>query len=260
MSEDPRRLVAGYATDTLDDAERRKLLRAALDDQSLFDTLAEQEGLRELLQDPVARQELLAVLERQTPLERLRAWFEREATLLDLAGVAAVVLMAIAGYGLLSLRPGPTPHPAAAARPMGASLSPAIVAGLLALDARQAVPAGIEIVSRTDAVFAPGETMKLRVSLRAPARVVVLEAAAGGPPVQAWPGLGQPPALVPRPASGGPAVLTVSVEAPLQPGAHRLRLVVAPHDLDLGALAEPALGAAADRLALVDLPFEVKPT
>ena len=60
---DPKHLLGGYATDSLGEAERNELLRAALDDQELFDALVEEEGLRQLLQDPAARQEVLAVLE-----------------------------------------------------------------------------------------------------------------------------------------------------------------------------------------------------
>ncbi len=63
MTGDPKQRLGGYATDSLTDAERQDLLRAALDDQALFDTLVEEEGLRELLADPEARQHVLAQLE-----------------------------------------------------------------------------------------------------------------------------------------------------------------------------------------------------
>ncbi len=182
------------------------------------------------------------MLEQPTPWERLRAWFERPATLLDLGAVAALVLAAIVGYGVLSLRGGPLSRtPDAAARPVGASLSPQHVEALLQQPQREAVPAGIEIADRPDAVFAPGEPLHLRISLRAPARVALLHEPPDGAGTQVWPGLGQPPALVPQPSSGGPAIQQVSLEAPLTEGTHRLRLVVAPVDLDLGALDASAL-------------------
>jgi hypothetical protein len=258
MTRDPRHLVAGYATDSLADAERRELLRAALDDQALFDALVEEEGLRVLVQDPAARQELVAVLEQPTAWERVRAWFERPATLLDLAAVAALVVAAIVGLGLLSLRPAPVAHTPAAARPVGTPLSPQHIAALLQAPAREGVPAGIEIADRPDAVVAPGEPVHLRVSLRAPARVAVLHEPPDGAASQAWPGLGQPPALVPRPGSGGPAILGLSLDAPAAEGAQRLRLVVAPADLDLGALEASAVSGVTDRLTLVDLRYQVK--
>jgi hypothetical protein len=257
MTRDPRQLLPGHATDSLEAEEQRQLMRAALDDQALFDGLVEQEGLRELLADPAARQELVAALERQTPWERLRAWFEREATLLDLAAVGAVVLAGIVGFGLLTLQPSPTRLTPAAARPFGAALAPGHVAVLLRLPEQQLVPAGIELVNRAEAVFAPGEGIQLRLSLRPPARVALIEESPAGRTEQAWPGLGQAPALVPRPASGGPAVQVVSLEAPAEPGWHRLRLVVAPDDLDLGALSPEALAGAASRLTLVDLRYQV---
>jgi hypothetical protein len=40
---------------------------------------------------------------------------------------------------------------------------------------------------------------------------------------------------------------------------HRLRLVVVPADLDLGALTPEALAGAAGRLTLVDLRYQVTP-
>ncbi len=257
MSRETRHLVAGYATDSLGEAERRELLRAALDDQALFDTLVEEDGLRELLQDPAARQQVLAALEERTFLERLRAWFERPATLVDLGAVAALVLAALAGYALLGIRPMPASRTPAAARPIGAALSARHVAWLLQLPEQQIAPAGIEIAMRSDTRLAPAEPIHLRISLRAPARVALLEQQADRPGSQAWPGLGQPPALVPRPASGGPAIQEVSLETPAQEGPHRLRLVVAPAELDLGALSPEALPGAASQLTIVDLRYEV---
>ena len=257
MSREAKHLVAGYATDSLGETERGELLRAALDDQALFDALVEEEGLRELLQDPAARQELVAVLEQATGWERVRAWFERPATLLDLSAVAALVVAALAGYALLAPATSRVGHGAATARPMGASLSPQHVAWLLSVPEQQVVPAGIELTGRPDAVFAPGEPLLLRISLRAPARAALLEEAEGGVGTQVWPGLGQPPALVPQPGSGGPAMQQVSLEAPAGAGTHRLRLVVIPAELDLGALAPAALPGAVGRLTLVDLRYEV---
>jgi hypothetical protein len=62
---------------------------------------------------------------------------------------------------------------------------------------------------------------------------------------------------VPRPSSGGPAIHEVSLETPAEEGTHRLRLVVAPAELDLGALAPEALAAVASQLTIVDLRYQV---
>ena len=254
---DPKHLLGGYATDSLGEAERSELLRAALDDQELFDALVEEEGLRELLQDPAARQEVLAVLEQPTGWERVRAWFERPATLVDLAAIGGLAFVAVLGLAIVTVGP-PSLLRQGAARPTGANLSPAHVETLLRLPGVQAVPAGIEIEGRTDASFSPGELVPLRISVRAPARVVVVLAPASGPPSQAWPALGQPPALVPAPEGGGPAIVSASVEAPQSPGTQRLRLVVAPANFDLGSIPAASLESEASRLTIVDLRYQVK--
>jgi hypothetical protein len=252
---DPRHLLGGYATESLTEAERNELLRAALDDQELFDALVEEEGLRELLHDPAARQEVLAVLEQPTGWERVRAWFERPATLVDLAAIGGLAAAAVVGLAIVTLRPS---SDSTAARPTGATLSPAHVEALLGLPEKQTVPAGIEIEGRAEAPVAAGEMLPVRISLRAPARVVLLLAPASGPPSQAWPALGQAPALVPAQAKGGPAIVSAAVESPQAPGTQRLRLVVAPADLDLGSLSPGALAGEASRLTIVDLRFQVK--
>ena len=194
----------------------------------------------------------------RTPWERLRAWYEREATLLDLAAVGAVVLAAIVGAGVVAMR-ATSRSRSEGVRPMGTVLSAEQLTVLLELPEQQVVPAGLEIIDRPDATFAPGDPMHLRLSLRAPSRIALVEEPPGGPVVQAWPGLSQAPALIPRPSSGGPALQAVALDAPAEPGAHRLRLVVAPADLDLGALPPAALREAAARLTLVDLRYQVRP-
>jgi hypothetical protein len=61
--EDIQKLAGGYATGSLTDAERRTLFEAALDDQELFDELAREQALKELLETPGAKDRLLAVVE-----------------------------------------------------------------------------------------------------------------------------------------------------------------------------------------------------
>lgn len=218
----------------------------------------EDEGrAEELPREPTAPPESPEEIEPPTGWGRVVAWFERPSTLLDLGGVAVLVVAALAGYAALSLRAVPGGGTPGAARPIGASLSPQHVAWLMSLPEQQVVPAGIEIAGRPDAEFGPGEPLLLRISLRAPARVAVLEESAGGPGTQAWPGLSQAPALVSPPSAGGPAIQTVSLETPPLEGMHRLRLVVAPVDLDLGALSPAGLPEAAGQLTLVDLRYQV---
>ncbi len=69
IPDEVRKLLGGYATGTLTDEERNLLFSAALQDQELFDVLADEEGLRELLAEPATRQTLLEQLQRQPQLE-----------------------------------------------------------------------------------------------------------------------------------------------------------------------------------------------
>lgn len=57
-----RKLIGGYATGSLSDAERQLLFEAALEDQQLFDELMGEHALKELLEEPGARARLIAAL------------------------------------------------------------------------------------------------------------------------------------------------------------------------------------------------------
>ncbi|MBY0373899.1 MAG: hypothetical protein K2Q23_07880, partial [Bryobacteraceae bacterium] len=52
---DLKQLLGGYATNTLTPGERDRLFAAALEDQELFNALADEQALKELLEDPEAR-------------------------------------------------------------------------------------------------------------------------------------------------------------------------------------------------------------
>lgn len=103
------RLLGGYATGTLTEAERAELFAAALHHQALFDALADEEALRELLADPAARAQVLAAL--AAPAQVIPLW-RRNGVL----GAAAGLIMA-ATAGLAYLRHPPAlPRPALAAK------------------------------------------------------------------------------------------------------------------------------------------------
>ena len=68
------RLLGGYATNTLTEAERSALLEAALDDQDLFDALQDEEVLRDLLQDADSRSAIERALKQPAPQPR-KGWF-----------------------------------------------------------------------------------------------------------------------------------------------------------------------------------------
>jgi hypothetical protein len=74
--DDIRKLLGGYATGTLTDAERKALFEAAMEDQALFDAIAAEGVLKEVLDDPQARASLLEALPDKPELvaRRIPAW------------------------------------------------------------------------------------------------------------------------------------------------------------------------------------------
>src|SRR6185437_1172129 len=74
--DDMRKLLGGYATGTLTDAERKALFEAAMEDQTLFDAIADEGVLKEVLDDPQARASLLEALpaKPQRMVRRIPAW------------------------------------------------------------------------------------------------------------------------------------------------------------------------------------------
>lgn len=110
MTDGVRRLLAGYATNTLTESERRELFDASLHDPALFEALADEQALRELLDDPVSRAELLAQIE-PAPLafrDRFAAWLRRPVTAAVL-GTAAVAITAVSILPLLHRTRSPLP-------------------------------------------------------------------------------------------------------------------------------------------------------
>ncbi|MDQ6706175.1 MAG: CsgG/HfaB family protein [Acidobacteriota bacterium] len=87
-----RKLLGGYATGTLTQEERRILFEAALQDQELYNELADEEPLRVYLQDPAFRRNLRDALE---PAQF--AWFRKPAfrapAFLGLAATVAAGLL-----------------------------------------------------------------------------------------------------------------------------------------------------------------------
>ncbi len=94
--DEARKLLGGYATGTLTDSERETLMSAALEDQSLFDALAEEDELRELLQMPGAKTRLLAATREQPSAYWFGIpWLTRPRAL-SFGGLAAVVAVTVA--------------------------------------------------------------------------------------------------------------------------------------------------------------------
>jgi len=133
MSEhDLEKLLGGFAADTLTPEEQQQLYSVALQDQELFNSLADEQALRELLADPIVRRRLvLAVQGTGSTTDRGPApwlnWFRRPAGLAWAGGLAAAVFAVTLGTHVYqeslrqagrsvaieeeSARPAPTPAP-----------------------------------------------------------------------------------------------------------------------------------------------------
>jgi hypothetical protein len=72
--EQARKLLGGYATNSLTEAERKALFEAALDDQDLFDALQQEQALKELLADPASRNQIARALADPPASRPRRAW------------------------------------------------------------------------------------------------------------------------------------------------------------------------------------------
>jgi hypothetical protein len=103
MSEqDLEKLLGGFAADTLTAEEKHQLYSAALHDQELFNALADEQAMKELLADPVVRRRLLQSLQgtRSVTIEGSPSWtdwFRRPAGLAWVGGLAAAVFAIVLG-------------------------------------------------------------------------------------------------------------------------------------------------------------------
>jgi hypothetical protein len=122
-----QKLLGGYATGTLTPEEQQALFAAALDDQELFDALAREQSLRDLLRDPAARAQVLTAIDSTMDTAAPR-WYQtrRYQTRWYKTGwwLPAAAAVAMAGIGLMAVvavrRQAHAPAPA-----MVAELKPA---------------------------------------------------------------------------------------------------------------------------------------
>jgi len=76
-AEEVRRLLSEYAPGRSSDSDRRMLMAAALEDQALFDALAIEQPLADLMADPASRRELLEALEEERDRRGFAWWWKR---------------------------------------------------------------------------------------------------------------------------------------------------------------------------------------
>jgi len=225
MKSPAERLLGGQAFGTLTDEERRELYAAALEDQEIFDALAEQEPLRELLADRAVRNELLDTLDRPSLVERVRAALRRPATWGDLATAAATLVVAVVATQLLMPRSVEAPHAASARAPL--------LRALFDLPLRQVVGDELRI---------EGKRITFRVQREA--QVIVATQAPNGAVVQLFP----EPGGTTRVAAG----VAVSMARPRGVGEHRVRLVAFPPTVNPFALDVRGLRALAPHVTVIE--------
>jgi hypothetical protein len=132
MSEhDLEKLLGGFAADTLTPEEKKTLYTAALQDQQLFNALADEQAFKELLADPDVRRRLLASLEQKNAsgaggsLSWLD-WFRRPSGLAFAGGLAAAALAVVLGVRIYqdSLRQAAQPVATEEAKPASQPATP----------------------------------------------------------------------------------------------------------------------------------------
>lgn len=192
---DAEKLLGGFATGTLTEAEKALLYAAALDDQQLFEALADEETLREVLADPAVREHLLKVL-----APKVIPWWRKPTVL----GLAATVFLILTTQLVVKRTPMPEPStPALKALPTPQELGEP--------------PAQVRPNESTRALrepVTPVENKKGRAP-QAPEKPQAAEAGLAGAP----PTLAEPKA----PAAAGPPapVLADTMEAPKRDAAPR---------------------------------------
>jgi hypothetical protein len=132
MSEhDLEKLLGGFAADTLTPEEKQALYTAVLQDQQLFNALASEQALKELLSDPIVRRRLLASLEQKNAsgsdgsLSWLD-WLRRPAGLALAGGLTAAALSLVLGVRIYqdSLRQAEKPAETEEAKPLSPPTMP----------------------------------------------------------------------------------------------------------------------------------------
>ena len=98
MTDDVRKLLGGYAAGILTDEEKKALFEASLQDDALFAALADEQALKELLDDSAIRAQVLQATEdpRFTVLGALREWFEHPKS--NALVATGAVLLALIGF------------------------------------------------------------------------------------------------------------------------------------------------------------------
>ncbi len=185
------KILGGYATGTLTEAEHASLMQAALRDQALFETLLDEDALRETLADPATRAALLRALEPAAPA---RAWWRYPWPWAGLGAAAAALALLFIVRPLDEPKPvqvarnrpvaaAPEPVPAVIPTPRELRLSePETKAGPPA-SARQAEPDLAAAPASPAQSVAPQEAVSAPMNVQAPAMMAKSAAAPAADPL-----------------------------------------------------------------------------
>jgi hypothetical protein len=236
---DVEALLAGRVAESLSDAENRRLYGAALEDQAVFDALAEQDELSEVLGDQGLRQRLAQRLADAKPATGRTRSLQPVYWLGTLAAAAGVAVVLWSGRP----QPGPVasaPASASETRPLGRGLTPRP-------DPRatgaQAVPLLLNLVfdlplqdggaklvvsgGVPEPTLVEGEALRLGLTVDQPADVLLVEERPDGSRQVLYPLTGATPtrleagARVLVPPQGQPDRIVTG-----PPGVYRVRLAV----------------------------------
>jgi hypothetical protein len=128
MTEQVKHLLGGYATGTLTPEENAALMQAALEDQELFDALADDESLRRYLAEPEFRKDLL------------KATASKPSGLRWIAALGAAAACLFAALIWTTHRPGLTTQKLAMNQSQVAAPPPAAAYGVQSIQAKPPVP------------------------------------------------------------------------------------------------------------------------
>jgi len=171
------KLLGGFAADTLTPEEREMLFRAALQDQQLFNALADEQALKELLTDPAVRRRLLQSLSRQGGAGSSQSWvdwFARPAGLAWAGGLAAGVFAVILGLKVYQdgLHQAAGPAATEEERPTTQSAppqaAPPVQAPLKATESKASTSAPLPETAAKDAVASDSSTREKAAASRPP--------------------------------------------------------------------------------------------
>lgn len=163
-----RKLLGGYATDTLTADERRLLFEAALEDQELFNALQNEDALKELLADPVTRDRLRAVLSAKPRAVAWKRWMFGVAVPAIVAVIVVVLMNRANAPKLVAMKevakeaaaekavgrppapPAPTPPPPAPEVKKKAALTARAISGAKPVAPAPAPPPAAEAAGRLE--------------------------------------------------------------------------------------------------------------